>query len=384
MVRSWGPQEVFLYQLELASTIEEGMEFKVVPMNNFFPRGTHGLTEGPAPTRQLTPYSSGYSGSALLVTSWNNTRELWEVDLQNTGARKVATLSEEILAIESTGTWDNVFAIVNRTEGAFLAKVDIVTGGLTVIGTPPLFRFTGLTRHGSNLIASVALNATHVVYYEISATGQILSTNNFYCPSESCGKIFIKNGFIGAVSASGIRLFNSSELPQSNLDAYPLATWPNRNCPPNSNGANGCTQWYYSYEPTAMYDYVSHPNADVFLWNFESTGPVVNMPYITAVNLTTKDVTPVSDLRVDAPGAYDAAFFVRDRAFCSNNGNYVNNYECVCDDPAVHHGVRCELTYAAPVAPPVAAPVSAPSSSGVALVASVFCCAVIVLISALM
>jgi hypothetical protein len=337
-------------------------------MNAFLPRGAQGLTVGPAPTRQLTPYSTGVSGFVSLVTAAN---ELWEVDLQNKGAFKVATFSKQVLALESSGTWDNLFAIVNETNGVSFAKVNSSNGALTTLASLS-YNITGLTKSGSNFVVSGPLNESFAMYAIISPSGSILSSQTFYWATTNTVKVVIRAGLIYILDTELIRVYNVSGLPQSASDPTATGLFPsNSNAPTCERGSNHCgTEWYYSHFPSRVYDLMSHPTAgDIMLWNYETSNPYVSMPYITKLNISSSlDVEPIVDLRISAPFAFDAAFFVRDRNFCSNKGNYVNNRECVCDNAALNYGARCESTYSAPVAapvgPPALAPVSAPTAGG--------------------
>eukprot|EP01122_Echinamoeba_exundans_P009924 TRINITY_DN357_c0_g1_i1.p1 TRINITY_DN357_c0_g1~~TRINITY_DN357_c0_g1_i1.p1 ORF type:complete len:362 (+),score=56.59 TRINITY_DN357_c0_g1_i1:532-1617(+) len=108
IVRSWGPQPSFMYQLRLPTNESDPSTYSVIPISEAMPRSSHGLTVGPTPTRALTPYSTGVSGHVLLATTTN---ELWKVDLQNMGAVKVANASKQVLAVESFGSWNSVYVM---------------------------------------------------------------------------------------------------------------------------------------------------------------------------------------------------------------------------------------------------------------------------------
>jgi hypothetical protein len=359
-----------LFQLNIPSNINEFTEsmttnFSIIPKNMYLPRASYGLAAGPAPTRQLPEWNTGVDGFVFLVTESN---ALWQVDLYHPGAVFVANFTKPVLALESLGSWNSIYAVVNDTDGPKLASVNSETAALTIVSSLP-YAFTSLTKSGSNFLATVALNSTHSLFATISSSGAVLSSTTFYCAGLACSKFALRGEALFGLGSDRLYLtaYNTSTLPQSAADPASTEISVNSECPTTPVNPYGCNTWYSGYTPTRVSDYFEHPTAGAMMMTNFIYGSAWSMPYISTADFSRSPVyiVPVVDLRVDAPFAADGALFLRDRAYCSGKGNFVNNRACVCDNAALNYGARCELTYSSPVAAPVAgaAPASTPVSS---------------------
>jgi hypothetical protein len=318
----------------------------------------------------LPEYNTGVTGFVSVVT---RTNELWEIDLYNKGFVPKCNFSLPVLAISSLGTWNAMYAIVNDSAGASFASFDHDTCDLTIISALP-YRFDSLFTVGSSLYTSVDLNGTHTMVAAVSSAGVVFNVTVFWCSfGDYCGK-FVPQGdvFVSLSLKYGVYTFDAAALPTNENDYAGIhGAFPYGQCPPDTYTTyDRCARYFNFYQPTRYYDYFVHPTAGFLMLgayeDFPSTG--AGDPSVIKVNYTggSYEAFPLVDIVASPVYVLDGALFFRDRSYCSGNGEFVNNRQCLCDGYALNYGARCENTYPSPVGPPAAPnpqPAAAPMAS---------------------
>jgi hypothetical protein len=351
----YGPGPSLLFTIELGNNItaiKAGNQFNGTGIRTTLPRTLRAISDGPAPT-VLNKWRTGFDGAVMLVTPDN---DLFVVNIDTPAVRNITRLSTQVIAIESFGSWNQIYAVVNGTSGPSLALVNITTGALTNVATlPGLYRSLTMGADGKMLAMTRADGSANVTLVQITSAGQVTQVAEFACTDVACNKVWSDGVFYYFSSASSYSYTrrNITDLsPQTPLGF-------NANCPDyDADGANGCTGASGQFSYIKVSDMSYHPASQGMLWTSILNNGITS---ILRHNTTINRWKTVVDFHHVAT---DIAYFQYDRAWCSNRGDW-NGDICVCDNAGIA-GSRCQTILPAPVAPPVAVPVAAPVATPVA------------------
>eukprot|EP01122_Echinamoeba_exundans_P015973 TRINITY_DN7962_c0_g1_i1.p1 TRINITY_DN7962_c0_g1~~TRINITY_DN7962_c0_g1_i1.p1 ORF type:complete len:471 (+),score=107.24 TRINITY_DN7962_c0_g1_i1:1082-2494(+) len=363
--RTWGPGRSFLYQYNFGTNLTKLVNSETFIQTTaikdvILPRALGGLTGGPAPTNPSL-WTTKYSGSVLMLSESN---KLWELNLNTPEKRLVTTLTAQVTALESFGTWDSLYAIVNGTSGASLARVNVTTGELSTVAALPAL-FTSLTRSSNGkLVAWRNLNETFGEYAIINSAGTIEMLSELYC-YDTGNNYRCRHALLDAFAGGQNLHFLSFGRKHYTINATAGADMTTMTaadllggCPAVPDGQYGCTRWDSALGFNTVLDWTSAGSGYAYTMPDVSPLPLRAFFYM---NLTSGDADNIVDLPITLD-AIDFAHFQYNRAWCSNHGNWVGDM-CSCEYGFA--GSRCEITLPPPVAPPVAVPVAPPMAAPV-------------------
>jgi hypothetical protein len=352
----YGPGMSVMYTLELGNNLtalQEGKYVKGNGVRTILPRTLRAISDGPVPTT-LTKWRTGFAGSMMFLTPDN---DLFEIALDTPAIKNITRLSQTVVAIESLGSWDQVFAIVNTSNTFSLARLNITTGALTNLASLP-GAFQSLTMGSDGkMLALTRQNAANVTISQVTSAGVATEVAQFSCAEGQCSKVWSDGTFYYFSDPSGFSVLkrNMSDL---SIDLGSLGMIDD--CPDYDNavGANDCDnlndQFYYE----GVRDMSYHAPTQGMLWASTAANGITN---VYRHNMTINKWKTVVDFHHLTT---DIAFFQYNRAWCNNRGDW-NGEMCACDNAGII-GARCQTVLPAPVAPPVATPVAAPVAAPVA------------------
>jgi hypothetical protein len=360
--QSYGFSQSVLYQLNLGNNItaiREGAFVNGFGINTILPRAVRPLSDGPVPTAPVTKWRTGYAGAIAFVTPDN---DLFVLNIDVSAIRNVTRLPREVLALESLGGWNQIYAIVNGTTNSTLVRVDITNGALTTVAELPA-KFQSLARgtDGKLLAMSRLESDGNITIVEVSSTGSASQLAQFQCLDSQCQKVWSDGTFYYFAPSTGYYPLNKQNITGETVSVVEDTRFLDTCIQPP--GPNGCANLYYTafgYTQIADVSYHAPTQGALIAVIYEG-----RMTGIHHYNLTTREAFPVMDFHHKVS---DMAYFQYDAAWCSNRGTW-NGDVCVCNNAGIV-GSRCETVLPAPVAPPVAAPAAAPVAAPVAVPAA--------------
>jgi hypothetical protein len=237
--QSYGPSASVLYQLELGSnitTIREGTNINGFGIRTILPHAVRALSDGPVPTAPLTKWRTGFAGAIAFITPDN---DLFELNIDVAAIRNVTRLPREVLALESLGGWNQIYAIVNGTTNSTLVRVNITNGALTTVAELPA-RFQSLSRGvDGKLVAMSRLESDgNVTVVEVSSGGSVSELSQFQCLDTYCQKVWSDGKFYYFVPSTG-----NSQMRKQNITANAISLdvdFPFLNSCIEPDAVNGC------------------------------------------------------------------------------------------------------------------------------------------------
>jgi hypothetical protein len=320
-------------------------------MSAIMPRALRALSDGPALTVK-NKWRTGYTGSVIMVSPQN---DLYEVNLDTPGIRKIGRASSQIVALESLGTWDNIYALINSTTGTgSLARVNLTTGQLTTVASLPAV-YSALTLNGDGSFLAVrALNDSFSELARISPAGVVDRVTPLDCVPAECRKMMRNGGSLYLIEDDSTNILQRNG---SDYSALPINRDVSGICVDTPVGPDGgCSGWMpgFSSKMVDVSGYTQQLNSTLYSMDV-AVGRASSFYHW---NITSGFSWSIVD--VDVPHT-DFAYFQYNRAYCNNLGNW-NGEMCVCDNASIL-GNRCQTVLPPPVAPPVAVPVDAPANA---------------------
>jgi hypothetical protein len=348
----YGPGMSLLYQIELGNNftaLRSGRPVNGTGMRTILPRTLRALANGPTPTAPMNKWRTGFSGSIVFTTPDN---DLMEVNIDTPAIRNITRLSQNVVALESFGSWDQIYAVVNGSTGASFARVNITTGALTTVAALPGL-FQSLTRSGDGKMLAMLRESTNgnVTVVQITSTGSVSQVARTECPDSDCNKAWSDGTYLYFAPTPSDRTLHQRNFSSPDVDNQSLDLLTN--CVDlDAEGRYGCSVMSNQFTYNGIQDLTYYAPDGGMLW---AMGANDRITMLLRQNVTSNRWKPVVDFHHLVS---DMAYFQYDRSWCNNRGSW-NGEMCVCDNVAIL-GTRCETVLPAPVAPPVAAPVAAP------------------------
>jgi hypothetical protein len=354
----YGPGMSLLYQIELGDNVtalRSGRPVNGTGMTTILPRTLRALSNGPTPTAPMNKWRTGFSGSIVFTTPDN---DLMEVNIDTPAIRNITRLSDQILALESFGSWDQIYAVVNGSTGASFARVNITNGALTTVAALPGL-YQSLTMSGDGKMLAMLRESTdgNVTVVQITSTGSVSQVARTECPDSDCNKAWSDGTYLYfAAFPSQKSLFQRNfSSPAVNIQSLNLLD----NCVDiDADGRYGCSGMVNQFTYNGIQDLTYYAPDGGMLW---AMGANDRITMLLRQNVTTNRWKPVVDFHHLVS---DMAYFQYDRSWCNNRGSW-NGEMCLCDN-VLFIGNRCETVLPAPpVGPPVTTPVTAPVNAPV-------------------
>jgi hypothetical protein len=360
MADEFGPGMSVLFQIDVGNNytaLQEGQRVNGTGMRTILPRTLRALSNGPVPTAPLNKWRTGYSGAIVFTTPDN---DLMEVNIDTPAIRNITRLSQQVVALESFGSWDQIYAVVNGSSGASFARVNITTGALTTVASLPLpGLFKSLTMTGDGKMWAMLRESSNgnVSIVEITSNGSISEVLRVVCDDRVCEKAWSDGKFLfftGLPSELYYYRRNFSN-PSVDLGSPNLLT----GCVDfDANGLNGCSGAGDWFARDGLQDLTYYSPDKGMMWALGANNAIT---MLLRRNVSTNVWRPIIDFHHTVS---DMAYFQYDRSWCNNRGSW-NGEMCACDNAGIV-GSRCQ-TILPPVAlPPVALPVAAPAATPLA------------------